>query len=341
MTCSVDLAMPKIDIELITPKLLNKRTAHSAYIKHTQEEATVFRDIGEHVKANYLQDPILESAFRYTKLIQELLKNISKTCLSISNSSEQLVAIIPMNKEKKVRFTEPLTSSSNKVSNKPVLPSTGGPPSSNLKNKVEAHPRKLISSLNNKNGIVKLNGSATVQHSKQNANSEPVCIKCDNCMYSDNHILCVSKSMNDVNAHVKSKSVKKMSKRKVWKPTGKVFTNIGYIWRPTGRTFTIVGNVCPLTRNTTTTEVPPRTPLNLESETPKPVVTLVYSQKPRKNNITDPVSKSKVIKFVSANKQEPSKSWGSTVSDVPSSSSDACRLSKSFCGIWTPVAQSI
>nr|GEX16242.1 hypothetical protein [Tanacetum cinerariifolium] len=40
-----------------------------------------------------------------------------------------------------------------------------------------------------------------------------------------------------------------------WKPTGKVFTNIGYIWRPTGRTFTIVGNACPLSRITTTTEV--------------------------------------------------------------------------------------
>ncbi|GKA61561.1 retrovirus-related pol polyprotein from transposon TNT 1-94 [Tanacetum coccineum] len=52
------------------------------------------------------------------------------------------------------------------------------------------------------------------------------------------------------------KCVKKNSKRKVWKATEKVFTNIGYIWRPTGRTFTIVGNVCPLTRITTTTEVP-------------------------------------------------------------------------------------
>ncbi|GJR92352.1 hypothetical protein Tco_0264526 [Tanacetum coccineum] len=40
--------------------------------------------------------------------------------------------------------------------------------------------------------------------------------------------------INDVNARTKSKSVKKNSKRKVWKPTGKVFTNIGYTWRPTG-----------------------------------------------------------------------------------------------------------
>ncbi|GKE86766.1 hypothetical protein Tco_1560508, partial [Tanacetum coccineum] len=186
------------------------------------------------------------------------------------------------------------------------------PRSSNLKNKVEVHPRKVKSSLNNKNYVVELNESANVQHSKLNANSEPICVMCNGCMLSD----------KCVNARVKSKSVKKNSKRKVWKPTGKVFTKTGYIWRPTGRTFTIVGNACPLTRITTTTEVPPRKPITLESETPKPVVTLVYSRKPRKSKSTDPVSKPKIIK--SANTKEPSKSWGSTVSNVPSSSLDDC-----------------
>ncbi|GJW33350.1 integrase, catalytic region, zinc finger, CCHC-type containing protein [Tanacetum coccineum] len=114
------------------------------------------------------------------------------------------------------------------------------------------------------------------------------------------------------------------------KPTGKVFANIRYIWRPTGRTFTIVGNACPLTRITTTTEVPLRKPTALENETPKPVVTLVYSRKPRKSKTNVPVSKSKVLKSVSANKKEPNQSWGSIVSDVLSSSLDDCRSSKLF-----------
>nr|GEV76449.1 Gag-Pol polyprotein [Tanacetum cinerariifolium] len=61
-------------------------------------------------------------------------------------------------------------------------------------------------------------------------------------------------------------------KRKVWKPTGKVFTNIRYKWRPTGRTFSIVGNACPLTRITTIAKVPLRKPIALESKTPKHVV---------------------------------------------------------------------
>nr|GEW14715.1 integrase, catalytic region, zinc finger, CCHC-type, peptidase aspartic, catalytic [Tanacetum cinerariifolium] len=97
--------------------------------------------------------------------------------------------------------------------------------------------------------------------------------------------------------------VKKSSKRKVWKPTGKVFNKNGYIWRPTGQTFTIVGNACPLTRITKTTEVPLRKPIALENDTPKHVVTLVYSRKPRRSKTSIPARKS-----MTDNNKEPSKS---------------------------------
>ncbi|GJW47524.1 putative ribonuclease H-like domain-containing protein [Tanacetum coccineum] len=195
-------------------------------------------------------------------------------------------------------------------------------PSSTQKNKVEAHSRTVKSSLKNKNCVVEPKGTVNVQHSKLNENSEPLCVKCNGCMLSDNHDLCVLDFINDVNAWAKSKSVKKISKRKVWKPTGKVFTNIGYTWRATGRTFTIVGNACPLIRITITAEVPFRKPTALDSDTPKPVVTLVYSRKPRKSKTNVLVSKPKIITSISANNNEPSKSWGSIVSDVPSSSLD-------------------
>ncbi|GJR57909.1 hypothetical protein Tco_1500071 [Tanacetum coccineum] len=341
VTHSVDPKVSKDNMEPITPKLLNKRTAHSSYIKHTQEEALVLRDIVEHVKANYPQDSLLESAFRYTKVIQDLLSHISRSCPSINNFGPQLVEVTPRKKDKKVRFAESLTSTentktdstSNIVSNKRVLHSIGvrlstsasgsqpsgntrndriqQTPSSNSKNKVEAHPRNVKSSLNKRNGTVKVNGSASVQNSKKHDNSDYVCINGDDCMSSDN--LCVSNSMNDVKFHAKSK-------KDIWKPTGKVFTQIGYIWRPTGRTFTIVGNACPLTRITTTNEVPSRKPIALDSESPKPVVKLVYSRKPRKKKNTESVSKTKVLKPMSANKQEPSKSWGSTKTNIPSTS---------------------
>ncbi|GJT07160.1 hypothetical protein Tco_0841622 [Tanacetum coccineum] len=298
-THSVDPKVSKDNMEPITPKLLNKRTAHSSYIKHTQEEALVLRDI-------------------------DLLSHISRSCPSINNFGPQLVKVTPRKKDKKVRFAESLTSTentktdstSNIVSNKRVLHSTGvrlstsasgsqpsgntrndriqQTPSSNSKNKVEAHPRNVKSSLNKRNGTVKVNGSASVQNSKKQDNSDYVCINSDDCMSSDN--LCVSNSMNDVKFRAKPKKSK--SKKDIWKPTGKVFTQIGYIWRPTGRTFTIVGNACPLTRITTTNEVPSRKPIVLESESPKPVVKLVYSRKPRKNKNTESVSKTKVVQIV-------------------------------------------
>ncbi|GKB51049.1 retrovirus-related pol polyprotein from transposon TNT 1-94 [Tanacetum coccineum] len=154
MKHTIDPEMLKIDVEQITSTLLNKKTAHSAYIKHTQEEATVLRDLVKHVKSKYPLDHSLESA-----------------CTMLKKSG--------------VAYTQQV------------------------------------------------------------------------------------------------------------KPARE---------RPTGRTFTIVGNACPLTRITTTTEVPLRKPTALENETPKPV-----------------------LKFVSANKKEPSQSWGSIVSDVLSSSLDECR----------------
>ncbi|GJY34551.1 integrase, catalytic region, zinc finger, CCHC-type containing protein [Tanacetum coccineum] len=330
--------MLKIDVEYLNHRLLNNRSAHSDYLKHTQEEAAILRKIVEQRK---LQNPLnesLDSACKYTKQIQELLIIIGQTCPSINTSDNKLVAVTPKNKDKKVRFTEPVTSSgttiktssarSNLVSNKPMVssigvkPSTrasGSQPSGNIKkdkiqqtpsstqkNKVEAYPRKVKYSLQNKNCVVEPKGTANVQHSKLNANSELKCVKCNGCMLSDNHDLYVLDFINNVNALVKSKSIKKSSKRKVWKPTGNVFTNIEYIWRPTGGTFTIVGNAYPLTRITTTTEVPLRKPTVLDNEIPKPVITLVYSQKPRKSKTNVPTSKYEVLKSVSANKKEPS-----------------------------------
>nr|GEW99705.1 hypothetical protein [Tanacetum cinerariifolium] len=96
------------------------------------------------------------------------------------------------------------------------------PPSSTQKNKVEAHLRTIKSSLKNKNCVVEPKGTAHVQHSKLNANSELICVKCNGCMLSDNHDLYVLNVINDVNTHLKSKPVKKNLKRKVWNPTGKV-----------------------------------------------------------------------------------------------------------------------
>ncbi|GKC09680.1 retrovirus-related pol polyprotein from transposon TNT 1-94 [Tanacetum coccineum] len=209
--------MLKIDEEPINPRLLNNKTAHFDYLKHTQEEAAIHREIVEQGK---LQNPLnnsLDSACKYAKQIQELLIIIGQTCPRINNSSDKLVAVTSKNNDKRVRFIELVTSSGN--------PNTKTASSSNL-------------------------------HSKLNANFELLCVKCNGCMLSDNHDLCVLDFTNDVNARDKSKSVKKKSKRKF-------------------------GNQ--------QERLPLRKPTALESDTPKPVVTLVYSRKPRKSKTNAPV----------------------------------------------------
>ncbi|GJY48407.1 retrovirus-related pol polyprotein from transposon TNT 1-94, partial [Tanacetum coccineum] len=95
-------------------------------------------------------------------------------------------------------------------------------PSSNSKNKVEAHPRNVKSSLNKRNGAVNVKGSAVVQNLKKQDNSDSICVNSNDCMSSDN--LCVSNSMNDVKSRAKSKKHK--SKKDSWKPTGKMTTTV-------------------------------------------------------------------------------------------------------------------
>nr|GFB22657.1 hypothetical protein [Tanacetum cinerariifolium] len=70
-------------------------------------------------------------------------------------------------------------------------------------------------------------------------------------------------------------------------------------------------------RISTPTIVPPREPIPIVNKTDKPVVTLVYSRKPKSKNVS--------------NKLEPNNSWGSSSSNVASLLS-ACRSSKSSSG---------
>ncbi|GJR22888.1 hypothetical protein Tco_0971415 [Tanacetum coccineum] len=160
-------------------------------------------------------------------------------------------------------------------------------------------------------------------------------------MFDARHELCFLEFVSDMNASSKSKSVKKAKKKEEWKPTGKVFTKIGYNWRPTGRTFTLVGNACPLTRITATNKVPLREPIPLEVIAQESVVTKVYTRRPKVPKTNGSNSKPKIAKSMISNKTEPGTSRGSNTSVAPSSSSSVdLRLSKLFCGIWTPDAQS-
>ncbi|GJW90616.1 hypothetical protein Tco_0168169 [Tanacetum coccineum] len=358
--------MFKIDIEPISPRLKYNRDAHEVYIEKTIEYTDTLRGFVESARTQNPSELLLESACMFTKRVQELLVYVSQTCPNSPKPSEKLVAVTPMNKDKRVRFAKPVTSSSNipkqtnslktKDSNKPLLTSTGvkpatsatgskpsgntknnritRPPSSNQKNKVEDHSRKVKSSLNKTNSVSEPVSNAFVKHSVRNAKFESICAICNKCLFDVNHDRYIIDYVNDVNVCSKSKS-KRNKKRKVWKPTPKAFTNVGYNWKPIGRFFNIVGNSCPLTRITPKKIVHLKETTSKSVETPKPEIK-VYSRRPKQIKSVGSSKKAKIVESKIANNSKPTYLWGSNATYVPSSSSLVNdRLSRSFSGIWT------
>ncbi|GKA30162.1 hypothetical protein Tco_0716467 [Tanacetum coccineum] len=140
--------MLKLDLAPLAPKLLNNRDAHIDYIKHSREHADILREIVKHTRALRPLDIDLDSACKIVQRIQEVLVYVRNTCPSLTKSSEKSV-VTPLNRNKKVRFSELATSSSNiqrqvdshktQDSNKPVLPSTG------MNSSTEASESKLRS----------------------------------------------------------------------------------------------------------------------------------------------------------------------------------------------------
>nr|GEY45138.1 hypothetical protein [Tanacetum cinerariifolium] len=130
----IDPELLQIDVALLAPKLQNNRTTHYDYLKHTQEETAILREIVKHERSLNPLNTSLDYACKYTKRIQELLIILKQTSPCIHDLGDKLMAVTPMNKTKKVRITEPVTSSGNKpiktssssniVSNKPMMSST-------------------------------------------------------------------------------------------------------------------------------------------------------------------------------------------------------------------------
>nr|GEV51299.1 Gag-Pol polyprotein [Tanacetum cinerariifolium] len=141
------------------------------------------------------------------ELPKELLVYVSKTCPSLTKLSEKVGAVTPKNKDKKVRFADPVTSSNNtqkqvgshkpKDSNQHMLHSTrvicstgasGSKPTGNTKknrisqssssnktNKAEDQSRSVKSRKNKKNRVAKTECNAYVIQSMLNVNSKSVC----------------------------------------------------------------------------------------------------------------------------------------------------------------------
>ncbi|GKD52561.1 retrovirus-related pol polyprotein from transposon TNT 1-94 [Tanacetum coccineum] len=186
--------MFKLDLEPLAPRLLHNREAHIDYLKYTQEQADILREIVEQAKVKQPLGNELDFACKHAQRIQELLVYVRETCPNVIKLSTKKVAITPKNNVKKVRFIEPLTSSSSIKQVESSTTSDSNIPV-NMKNKVEAQPRKV----NKKNHVVEPIRDVDVKHSPLKANSELICATC--------HVL----------TEVGLK----------WKPTGRTFTIVG------------------------------------------------------------------------------------------------------------------
>nr|GEY77964.1 hypothetical protein [Tanacetum cinerariifolium] len=131
---------------------------------------------------------------------------------------------------------------------------------------------RLLNPLNTSLDYAYTKAISSVTNSKLNVNADLKCVTCNGCLFSDNHDSCVLAYIK-TEFHISTRrNFTLVQDRKIWQPTGKMFTTVRHIWRPTRRNFTLVGNVCRLTRIATTAIVPLREPIPIESNTDKPVV---------------------------------------------------------------------
>ncbi|GKB91552.1 hypothetical protein Tco_0963824 [Tanacetum coccineum] len=93
-----------LDLEPLAPKVLNNRDAHIDYIKHSREHADTLREIVKHARALRPLDGDLDSTCMIVQRIQEVLVYVKATCPSLTKHGVKLVAITPLNKNKKVRW---------------------------------------------------------------------------------------------------------------------------------------------------------------------------------------------------------------------------------------------
>nr|GEU41471.1 reverse transcriptase domain-containing protein [Tanacetum cinerariifolium] len=271
------------------------------------------RGIVKQAKAKQPLDNALDFACKDAQRIQELLVYVRDTCHNAINLSAKKVEVTPKNKVKKVRLAEPLISSSNikqvessktTDSNTPVLSPIG------LKCSTSNYGLKPTGN--------KKNDKILQKQSPLNSNSELLCATCKKSMFDGVHDMCLLDFVKNVNS--RAKSSKKHKKQNIWKHTGYVFTEVGFMWKPTGRTFTIVGNSCPLTRITSTNVVPPKKTTSHSAETQKPEIK-VYSKKPKNVKNIGSSKKDKIVESKNANHSIYNHTWGSDAIDIPSSSS--------------------
>ncbi|GJW51234.1 retrovirus-related pol polyprotein from transposon TNT 1-94 [Tanacetum coccineum] len=268
---SIVPGMFKLDLEPLAPRLLQNREAHIDYLKYTQEQADIPWEIVEQAKAKQPLDKVLYFACKHAQQIQKLLVYVRDTCPNTIKLNAKKVAVTPK-----------------KMSRKLGLLNLSHPQATlnrNIKNKVEAQPRKV----NKKNRFVEPIHDDDVKHSLLKANSELICATCKKSMFDGVHDMCLLDFVENVNS--RAKFAKKHKKK--------------YL-----ETYEL----------TSANVVPPKKTTSHSIETQKPELK-VYSRKPKNVKNVGSSKKAKIVESKKANHSKPNHTWGSNATDIPSSSS--------------------
>ncbi|GJU32156.1 integrase, catalytic region, zinc finger, CCHC-type containing protein [Tanacetum coccineum] len=214
--------MFKLDLEPLPPRLLQNREVHIAYLRNTQEQANILREIVEQAKAKQPLDRELGLACKYAIRIQEFLVYVQDTCPNaITPSAKKVESSITLDSNTHVLSSTGMKCSTSNCGSKPPGNEKNDrisqTPSKNKNNKVEAQSRKV----NKVNCVVKPVCDVDVKHSLSKANSKILYATCNKSMFDGVHDKCLLDLVR--NGNNRAKSAKKHKNQNIWKPTGYVF----------------------------------------------------------------------------------------------------------------------
>nr|GEV70081.1 integrase, catalytic region, zinc finger, CCHC-type, peptidase aspartic, catalytic [Tanacetum cinerariifolium] len=214
-----------IDVQPIPPRQRNNRVVHHGYLNHLRDTLDTLREIVEEARCKQPFNNNLDYACVYTKQSQELLENVSASCLKADNKQDTIISTTPATRKKHVTFANPLENppkypKSNKMDDR-TLPANSVP-----EKKVEDHHRKNKSKLSKKNHV---DSSTSVRRIVLDTNSNSHCKICNECISSINHDTCVENFLKSSKTSSIGKfgesnrnATHKVLPVKQWKPTGRL-----------------------------------------------------------------------------------------------------------------------
>nr|GEZ92217.1 hypothetical protein [Tanacetum cinerariifolium] len=91
----------------------NNKVVQHGYLNHLRDTLDTLREIVKEAKSKRPSDNNLDYAYVYTKRSQELLENMSASCLKVDNKRDTIIATRPATRKRHVTFADPLETSGN------------------------------------------------------------------------------------------------------------------------------------------------------------------------------------------------------------------------------------